>query len=152
MFGKIAEVVGSALASVQPTKEAIQRELQAYQMDKNPDHLMQVISMQQAIIEHRSMALSISAQIGSVLEGALKGLDPSTPGPKLTPDVLRAIENMTNQVGAGPGPLPLMGTGSVADQLQGQRLMQQEQEVLKMITNLLQQRSDMAKSMIQNMR
>jgi hypothetical protein len=151
MFGKLGSIIAGVAQAVQPTQESIQQELQAYQRDKNPDHLFRVIALQQAIIEHRTMTLGLTSQLGSIMEGALKGLDPNTPGPKISGDVMRAIENMLGQVST-PAPFAGLASPNVAGQMQAQQAMQKQQEMLQQITRMLQQRSEMTKSIIQNMR
>jgi hypothetical protein len=86
-------------------------------------------------------------QIGSVLEGALKGLMPNTPGPSVPPNVVQAMQRMMQnlQSPAGVTAMPEAPDGSKEDMLR-------YQQMFEMMSKMLQSQSDMAKSAIQNLR
>jgi hypothetical protein len=155
MFGGIGKIVGQALLTVKPLDSLIQQEMNAYQQDKDPDHLLKVIGYQQQIIANKGGALQGIGQIGSILEGALKGLQPNTPGPSIPPGAFQALERMMQNVQMQAAPSLASeppSSGSKEDMLRYQQAMQKETQMFEMLTKMLQTQSDMAKSTIQNMR
>lgn len=155
MFGGIGKIISDAVLTVKPLDSLIQQEMNAYQQDKDPEHLLKVIGYQQQIIANKGNALQGIGQIGSILEGALKGLQPNTPGPSIPPGAFQALERMMQNVQmpmAAPAMPETPASGSKEDMLRYQQTMQKEKQMFEMLTKMLQTQSDMAKSTIQNMR
>jgi hypothetical protein len=146
----IASVVATASGIVRPLGGSVQGELQAYQRDKNPDHLLNAISLQQAIIKAQGDALNKGLQYGAILEGAMNGLDPSTPGPFVERQVMQLIEDKVSDVTATVAAAG--STAGRADIARFQQDMQRMQQMLDMLSTMIQKRTDMAKSAVQNMR
>jgi hypothetical protein len=151
MFGNIGKIVSQALTNIKPLDSAIQQEMQAYQQDNNPEHLLKVIGMQQQIIANKANALQGVGQIGSILEGAIKGLQPNTPGPSLPLPAMQAIERMLQGLQAPAAPSERAGA-SKEDMLRYQQAMQKQTQTFEMMTKALQTQAEMAKSAIQNLR
>lgn len=155
VLGNISKIVSQAVMNIKPLDSAIQQEMQAYQQDKNPDHLLKVIGMQQQIIANKGNALQGVGQIGSILEGALKGLQPNTPGPSVAPGVAQLVEkqlqNLQIPAAVPPTAEPAPGGGK-EDMLRYQQAMQKQMQLLEALSKMLEAKSEMTKSIIQNFR